>query len=322
MSPSDVSDLHSAARPVEREGVARARPHWCDADAAAGKGGHAHDDVDWAATAATLSGWDELEEGRNRAIVDWLVVRPGQVVVDVGSGAGGMAAALLDAVGTAGTVVIVDGALELLTVARRRVERRDHHLVAVHADLEHEPLSRVLDVRPVDLVHASAVVHHLDDEFAAIRALVDVVRPGGRVVVVEGGLGNRFLPDDCGIGEPGVEQRLAAALDAWFWSEVRPAGATVRTGRGWNVLLAEAGLLDVTARSFLLDLPPPLEESTRRVVCAVLAGQLARVDDRLGGEDRATLARLLDDDDPQGLMRRRDIFVLGARTVHVGTVPA
>jgi len=291
-------------------------------DVPAAGGEHVHDGVDWAAMAVTLSGWDELEKGSNRAIVDWLGVRPGQVVVDVGSGAGGMAAALLDAVGTAGTVVIVDGALELLTVARQRVERPDHHLVAVYADLAHQTLSRVLDVRPVDLVHASAVVHHLDDELAAIRDLVAVVRPGGRVVVVEGGLRRRFLPDDCGIGEPGLEHRLAAAQDAWFWSEVRPADATVRTGRGWNVLLAVAGLVDVTARSFLLDLPPPLEESTRRVVRAVLAGQLARIDDRLGSADRATLARLLDDDDPQGIMCRRDVFVLGARTVHVGTVPS
>jgi len=139
-------------------------------DAGGVRGEHVHDDVDWAAMAATLSGWDELEEERNRAIVDWLGVRPGQVVVDVGSGAGGMAAALLGAVGTAGTVVIVDGALELLTVARQRVERPGYQLVAVHADLEQQPLSSVLALRGVDLVHASAVVHHLHDELAAIQA--------------------------------------------------------------------------------------------------------------------------------------------------------
>ena len=75
------------------------------------------------------------------------------------------------------------------------------------------------------------------------------------MAVIEGGLGNRFLPDDCGIGEPGLEQRLAVVQDTWFWSEVRPVGATVRTGWGWNVLLAEAGLVDVRSRSFLLDRP-------------------------------------------------------------------
>ena len=82
---------------------------------------HRHDDVDWAAMAGALSSWDELEVGRYRDIVDWLGVGAGHVVVDVGSGAGGMAAALADAVGTTGTVVIVDGAAG---VARRRQPAR------------------------------------------------------------------------------------------------------------------------------------------------------------------------------------------------------
>ena len=165
---------------------------------------HVHDDVDWAAMAKALSAWDDLEVGRNRAIVEWLGVRPGQVAVDVGSGAGGMAAALIDAVGVEGTVVIADGEPELLAVARRRAGRAGHHLVTLRVDLEEVPLASALEKRPVDLVHASAVVHHLDDELAAVIDLAGVVRPGGRVALAEGGLRNRFLPDDCGIGEPGT----------------------------------------------------------------------------------------------------------------------
>jgi hypothetical protein len=33
------------------------------------------------------------------------------------------------------------------------------------------------------------------------------------------------------------------------------------------------------------------------------------------------LTRLLDDDDPHSVLRRPDVFVLNARTVHAGTVP-
>ena len=289
-------------------------------DTTAGSSGHVRDEVNWDAHAATLAAWDELEVGRNRAIVEWLGVRAGETVVDVGSGAGGMAAALLEAVGTAGTVVLVDGARELLALALRRVERHGYRVVAVHADLERQPLRSVLVERPADLVHAGAVVHHLDDEVVAIRELATVVRPGGRVAVGEGGLSHRFLPADCGIGEPGLEQRLAAAHEAWFWDHVRPADSTVRTGRGWNLLLAEAGLVDVATRSFLLEFPPPLDGPGRQVVRTALAGQLARVADRLDEGDQATLARLLDDDDPQGVVNRDDVYVLSARTVHVGTV--
>ena len=270
--------------------------------------------------AGALRSWDELEVGRYRDIVEWLGVSAGQAVVDVGSGAGGMAAALADAVGTTGTVVIVDGTEELLAVASKHATRPGQRLVTLRADLEHTPLDSVLEQQPVDLVHASAVVHHLDDEVAAIAGLARVVRPGGRVAVIEGGLDNRFLPDDCGVGEPGLEQRLAVDQGAWFWSEVRPADTTVRTGWGWNVVLAEAGLVDVTSRSFLLDVPPPLAPATRQVVRGIFERHLARADERPGSDERATLVRLLDDEDPRGIMRRPDVFVLSVRTVHAGIV--
>ena len=292
------------------------------ADHAAPEHRHVHDDVDWAAMAGALTAWDDLEAARNHAIVGWLGVRPGHVAVDVGSGAGGMAVALVDAVGPPGTVVIADGSAELLAVAQHRARRLDHHLIAVHADLEHQALSSVLDKRSVDLVHASAVVHHLDDELAAVTDLASVVRPEGRVAIAEGGLDNRYLPDDCGIGEPGLEQRLASEKATWFWREVRPAAATVRTGWGWNVLLADAGLVDVATRSFILDLPPPLSDAARRVVRGVFERELHRNAEQLGPADQATIRQLLDDEDPRGLMRRPDVFVLGVRTVHVGTVPA
>jgi ubiquinone/menaquinone biosynthesis C-methylase UbiE len=280
-------------------------------------GHHAHDDIDWASMAGTLSAWDELEADRYRAIVEWLDVRPGHVVVDVGSGAGGMAAALVAAVGPTGAAIIVDGSPELLAIAKNNAGRPGHQLDALRVDLEQQSLSGALDGRQVDLVHASAVVHHLDDEVAALAEFATVVRTGGRVAVVEGGLDNRYLPADCGIGEPGLEGRLSAAVDTWFWSEVRPATATVRPGWGWNMLLTEAGLVDVTSRSFLLDLPPPLGEAARRVVRGVFERHFERTD----GEDRETLIRLLDDSDPRSIMRRPDVFVLGVRTVHVGTVP-
>jgi hypothetical protein len=162
------------------------------------------------------------------------------------------------------------------------------------------------------------VVHHLDDEVAAVHSFAEVVRPGGRVAVVEGGLGTRFLPSDCGIGEPGLETRLAAAQETWFWSEVRPTAGTVRTGVGWGEVLRVAGLVDVESRSFLLDVPAPLGATERDLVRSVLSVIVDRVADHLGRGDRATLARLVDPEDPLGVMRRDDVYMLDVRTVTSG----
>jgi SAM-dependent methyltransferase len=281
---------------------------------------HGHDEVDWAAQAALMAAWDTIDARRNREITGWLGLGPGQLAVDVGSGAGGMAAEFLEAVGPEGTVVIVDGSVELLAVARRRAGRPDHHLVAVHADVDREPLGSVMQ-HPADLVYASGVVHHLDDELAAVKEFAAVVRPGGSVALAEGGLDTRFLPDDCGVGEPGLEQRLAGARDAWFWSEVRPAGPTVRRGGGWAPLLADAGLVEIATRSFLLDLPAPLDPAARAVARDHFERELTMLGDRISADDRSALEVLLDDDDPRSLVRRPDLFVLGVRTVYVGTVP-
>ena len=247
---------------------------------------HHHDDIDWAEAAASLTAWDDIMVPVNRALVRWTGVSAGQTAVDVGSGAGGMVAVLAEVVGPAGTVIAIDTEVQLLDTVRRRTAGTDADVVTVHADLDQHRLRDVLPHQPVDLVHASNVIHHLDDELRAIRELASVVRPGGRVVVVEGGLNTRFLPSDCGIGEPGLEQRLAAAQEAWFWSEVRPTMATVRTGRGWGLLLGDAGLVDVAARSFLLDRQPPLDEPTRHAVRDALAHQATRLGDRLSADDQ------------------------------------
>jgi hypothetical protein len=154
----------------------------------------------------------------------------------------------------------------------------------------------------------------------AIRELATVVRPGGRIALVEGGLCTRFLPADCGIGEPGLEHRLATAQETWFCSEIRPASATVRTGRGWGILLEAGRLVDVAARSFLLAVAPPLDEPTRNVVHDAVAAHTARVGDRLDKADRETLRQLLDPDNPHGVMRRPDAYLFSATTMHVGTV--
>ena len=250
--------------------------------------------------------------------VAWLADdgRPGSVL-DVGCGAGGAAAAFARAL-PAATVVATDRDHRLLAVARGRaaaagVADRIRWLATTIDAL-------ALPDRSVELAWASGVVHHTADQQATVYALARLVRPGGRLVLVEGGLPVRCLPHEIGLGRPGLESRLDEARSRWF-VDMRAELGGPPLPYGWPETLARAGLAGVRSRSFLAELVPPLGELGRQIVEQHLTSALTDLEHRLDKDDRATLARLLDPDDTAYMGRRDDLVVTAARTVHVGTAP-
>ena len=216
-------------------------------------------------------------------------------------------------------MTLIDGDEQLLAVARDHLPTgRD--VRTVHADLEGAPLSAQLTDR-FDLVHAGNVVHHTDDQQRTVDDLARLLRPGGRLVLAEGGLTPRFLPREHGLGEPDLEARLDAATARWFWSHVRPGDTTVAMPHGWGVALGAAGLADVRSRSFLIDVPPPLGADERSLVADALADATSRAGEWVSDDDRAAVAALVDPARPDGVHQRPDVFILTARTFHVGTLP-
>ncbi|MQA78072.1 MAG: methyltransferase domain-containing protein [Streptosporangiales bacterium] len=243
--------------------------------------------------------------------------RPVHRVLDLGSGPGVeacvLAAAFPDAVTEA-----VDGSARLLALA---AERATGLGVGDRFVTSERQLPDGLDsLEPADVVVSSRVVHHLGDQAAAIRRIAALVRPGGLLAISEGGLPQRTLPRDIGVGRPGLEARIDVALQDWF-GEMRAAQPdAVATVEHWPGILAGAGLVPCGSRSFLTDLPAPLDERARAVVTARWGGVRDRVQEVLAADDLGTLDRLLDPDDPAGLQRRDDLYLLTASTVHVARV--
>jgi hypothetical protein len=96
------------------------------------------------------------------------------------------------------------------------------------------------------------------------------------------------------------------------------AGSDEAAADDWPGMLRACELRSVTSRTFLVDLPAPLEQTPRAFVRAQLSGLRDRLAERLDDDDRVMLERLLDPNAPEGIMRRGDVFFLAARTVHVG----
>jgi SAM-dependent methyltransferase len=173
-------------------------------------------------------------------------------------------------------------------------------------------------VGPVDLVWASSSLHHLADPDRALSEMHAALRPGGLLVLVEMAGFPRFLPDDLGLGRPGLEARLAAVQDedrAERFPQIRS---------DWAARVAQAGFGLEAERTFAIDLREsgePLPAATRRYAQAGLARTRAGLAGRIGPEDLATLEILLDSDRPEAVLRRQDLTVRTTRTGWVARRP-
>ncbi|CAN5145895.1 methyltransferase domain-containing protein [soil metagenome] len=279
-------------------------------------------DLSWASMVEALSQAADISADLDAQIAAWLLDGSERLLVDLGCGAGGMAVALRSAADASARVVAVDGEPALLEATRRRAAAtgNDSGLETVRADLAAEiPIS----AGSADLIWASAVVHHLPDQQAALGDLASRLAPGGRLALAEGGLSARSLPWDIGIGEPGLELRLDAAGQRWFAQMRLDLPGSVPMPYGWPRALREAGLVDIGSKTFLLDLPAPLrardaEHALGRLRSFLDRDSLAAL---VGDEDRAVLARLTDLDDPIHHDSAPEFFLLAAYTVHVGQRP-
>jgi hypothetical protein len=88
--------------------------------------------------------------------------------------------------------------------------------------------------------------------------------------------------------------------------------------RDWPYLLREAGLTGVCSRSFLLDLPAPLDLRAREGLRRNLLTIRETLGPHLADRDLARLDQLTSETDPESVLHRDDAFLLRAATVHTG----
>ena len=270
-------------------------------------------DFDWAALADLLELEGETHSPYVRQAFAELEHLAPQRILDIGSGPG-VAACRLAEVFPQAEVTAVDGSPELLARAEQRAERLGVRLRTQVAEFP----AGLADLEPADLVWSGQVVHHVGDQQDALDRLAGLLSPGGVLAIVEGGLPARWLPRDLGFGRPGLQFRLDAALADRFTKMREELPGTTRVLEDWPALLRTAGLVEARSRTFLVDLPAPLDDGPRRFAQQSLERERHVLDEYLDAEDRKALDRLLDPADPASIYRRDDLFVLTAKTVHFG----
>ncbi|MFJ4742730.1 class I SAM-dependent methyltransferase [Streptomyces sp. NPDC088775] len=276
-------------------------------------------DIDWDVMGPMLEQEAEVSRPQYEAAARWIAGLPSapkvRRVLDVGSGPG-VVTCLLAEVFPEAEVVAVDGTPALLERTRDHAERLG---LGDRVRTHRADLPDGLDgLGEADLIWAGNALHHMGDQRAVLAGFAALLRPGGTVALAEGGLQPRRLPRDIGIGRPGLEARLEA-INVDRFAEMRAAlPGTKRETEDWGALFTAVGLAPQGTRSFLLDLPAPLADGARDHVITEFARRRQMFEEELTAEDIAVLDRLLDPDDPAGLRRRPDVFLLSARTVHLG----
>jgi SAM-dependent methyltransferase len=114
------------------------------------------------------------------APVQHLDLRPGETVLDLGSGGGLDAFLAARAVGPSGRVIGVDMTKAMLERARRNAERGGYANVEFREGrLEALPVADA----SVDAVTSNCVINLVPDKGAVFREIARVLKPGGRMVV-------------------------------------------------------------------------------------------------------------------------------------------
>ena len=151
---------------------------------------------------------------------DWAFERlapaPGETAVDVGSGTGANTERLAASVGLTGSATGVEPNPALREVAARRAEATGSPAVFVDGTADALPLADT----SVDVLVCERVLQHVDDPDAAVREFARVLRPGGRVALLDSDWSTAIMhPID-----PEVHQRYHA-FSMTQWPNRSPGGS-------------------------------------------------------------------------------------------------
>ena len=119
---------------------------------------------------------------KREAIIERLKLQPGNIVADLGAGAGAFSLHLARAVAPSGKLLAVDIEQGLLNYINQQANQENIRNIQTVLGKFGDPN---LPTRQVDLAFFHDVLHHIENRGAYLKAVVSYLKPAGRVAIIE-----------------------------------------------------------------------------------------------------------------------------------------
>ncbi len=202
----------------------------------------------------------------NHSSLRELSLRPGERILEVGSGLGQFAREMARQVGPGGRVLGIERSGEQIAEGERRARREgEEGLIEMRRGEALTPPLAEAEWGSFDVAHARFLLEHVPDPLGVVRAMVRAVRPGGRIVLED---------DDHDVLRLWPEPPGFTALWCAYTRTFDRLGNDAYVGRRLVALLKEAGATPRRVTSLFYGACPGMAnfEGTVENVIALLVG--------------------------------------------------
>lgn len=263
---------------------------------------------DYASKLQRFNAFARLELRRAIAGLD---LKPGTRVLDAGCGTGETLGWFSESVGEVG-VAGMDLAAAHATAAR---------IVAPPGTLvlQADVLTAPIRAATFDLVWCVNTINHFRDSKIALRALLSLLRPGGRIALGQSSL----VPDMYLAWDSRLERLATEAMRRYYRDRYSVDERDYSASRALVGLMRSVGLRNVKANTFVIERVSPLTAADEQYLLDAIFRDAwpERLRAYLPQEDYEELTRLCDPKQPEFALRRPDFHFLQTFTLVVAETP-